>query len=56
MEEEEEGRGGRQTLPALLVPLVALVPDATVVILGDGTNHVLPLRRLSGVLCVVAGK
>ena len=23
-----------------------LVPDATVVTLGDGTNHVLPLRRL----------
>lgn len=30
----------RTATPALLVP------DATVVTLGDGTNHVLPLRRL----------
>lgn len=44
-----EGGGTRTANPALLVP------DATVVTLGDGTNHVLPLRRLWA-LCVVASK
>lgn len=44
------GDGGirRTANPALLV---ALVPGATVVTLGDGTNHVLPLRRLWGPVC-----